>query len=228
MKKALILGGGSLLGLELSHLLSKNYELTIITSSQLNLPNANIININWSEFGLKKLNSAIYHYVHNEEKVDLILFNQNSKAGPNNPKFFDADDLTCLYKDWLKGFSSDCMIPYYVLQNLNKNIDSSTKVCWMFSSLINEFINIEKSNHASYRGFKITNYFIMQSFAENLSSLFFGIDPGHVTDENRIIKAQSIVDYINTVTVKDKGQVYSIENKRFWQPLAPTTGSNVV
>ena len=217
----LILGGGSKLGLELSTLLSKTYDLTLITSNPTKLGNVREVVVNWQSFGLKALNTAIYHFIRDNQKLDLIIFNQNSKQGPNTVDFFDPDYLNCLYKNWISGYRSDCMISYYVVQNLAKHIHENTKICWMFSGLINEYIEVEKYNHAAYRSIKLTNYFIMNSFNAKLNSIFCGIDPGHITEENRLTKAEQIVEYLNGADHASKGKVFAIESNSFWDPSLP-------
>lgn len=217
----LILGGGSKLGLELSTLLANKCDLTLITSNPTELENVKEIVVNWQSFGLKALNTAIYHYIRDNQKLDLIIFNQNSKQGPNTVDFFDPDYLNCIYKDWIAGYRSDCMIPYYVVQNLSKHIHENTKICWMFSGLINQYIDSEKYDHAAYRSIKLTNYFIMNSFNAKLNSIFCGIDPGHITEENRLTKAEKIINYLDRAGHESKGKVFSIETNNFWDPLFP-------
>lgn len=228
MNNALIFGGGSKLGLELSFLLSNHYQVTSITQSQFNAPNVKIEKINWSKFALRELDRVIYQTLTSDRNLDLIVFNQNSKAGPNNPDFFNPKLLTCLYKNWIEGYRTDCMIPYYVIHKLTARIHAGTKVCWMFSSLINDYIATDIDRHASYRGMKLTNYFIMQAFSQSHPGIFFGVDPGHTTRENRKIKAPKIVNFIQSADANTSSKIYNIDKEEYWLPLVPPSGTSPI
>jgi hypothetical protein len=224
LKHALIFGGGSKLGLELSNLISDDYKLTVITGSKVDISNATVEFVDWNTLDLATLDRILHPVLTSDDTLDLIIFNQNSKSGPSDPSFFDHQNLTYLYNNWLYGFRSDCMLPYYVIYKLKSKIQNNTKICWMLTSLINEYIQLSLTNHASYRGIKLTNYFIMAAFAQGNKEnqgIYFGIDPGHTTEETQKDKAEKINLFLKQIDKETNGQVFNIDNSNYWAPLAP-------
>ncbi len=223
MKTALIFGGGSKFGLALAKSLADKYHVTVITGSDpvITVPNLEIIKINWTKFGSNQINKILHQ--RQFSNLDLVVFNQNSSQGPNSLEFFDlsTNDIEAIYKNWLAGYRTDVMLPYFLIKRFAYAFNQDTKFCWMFSSLINKYISDPVHSHAGYRGFKITNFGIMQSFAAKNFGIYFGIDPGHMEEyhfEERAVKAKNFLIQADRFT---NGQVFSIESNSYWNLLRP-------
>jgi hypothetical protein len=224
MKRALVFGGGSKFGANISlELSNRGYIVDAITSSDLQHHNVNIIKVIWKDFDYTNLTDLLDKLKVNN--YDLIIFNQNSKLGPADASLFQPGELRCPYPvtDWSRGIWTDGQLPYYVVSYLNELICSDTKVVWMLTGLINPFASLSLERHVAYRCIKMTSYYIMQAFSKNRPGIFFGIDPGHIDGVNdKISHCASVIERIFIADHSYNGEVYNIDKDKFWAPLGGT------
>ena len=208
MKNALILGGGSKFGAELTKQLSKDYHIDLITSSDFTHDNVTTHTVDWMS-----LDEDILINICNkisDKKFDIIFFNQNSfnKGGPPNAGDF-APGYRCSMDEWHNHYWINCMSTYFITQTLSNCITENTKVGWMISGIIHGDQTI-LWQHGGYAAVKNSNVHLMRGFASEHPGIFFAINPGHMTGDIYKQDAEIMIEQIENLTSENNGEL--IEN----------------
>lgn len=209
MKTALLFGCGSKWGAAFTkHLSNLGYQVDLVTSSDFEYPNVNVIKINW--FALDP--DSIKLLLDNNKSYDLIFFNQNS-GGSVGEHYFKPGNVYDIaqwnYHNWV-----NCQLPYIVIQHLSKSITDNTKVGWMMTGLI---VGHEKDKfqYAGYASVKSTNLHIMRGFSMSHPGIFFAINPIWFPEAEYQKDAHSIEKVIVNLTTVDSGKSFNKDGS-FW------------
>ena len=205
--KALIVGGGSKLGLQLSTTIQDEYDVTIITSSG-NVPTGmKIIPVDLNDMdSLSKLIDAV------ETDYGLIVFNQNNGAGLQKRHF--KDEILEM-SHWQHGYFVNCQLPYYIVKKQTQNCES--KYVWMLTHFM-EYRNRHEWNakeFCSYGADKVTNAHIIKTFSFYGEGIFVGIVPDPTyrkTDQTYIKKLKEV---ILGLTIEDNGAIITENKEKF-------------
>jgi hypothetical protein len=209
IKQALIVGGGSKFGLDLStSLLSTGWQVNIITGSTVEAhKNLNQLFVNWEALNVADMQK----YLQMLPTQDFIFFNQNSSA--LSKKCFDSNGFGTLSlwkqeKRWNQSYFISCILPFHIVHTLGDKCSQQTKVGWMLSSLVTN--HHESQIHFSdYVGNKFQNYLTMKNFSKNHNACFFGINPDSLEKTNTVKSLSNLLTFISNNT-RDKlnGRVF--------------------
>ena len=207
-KKALLFGCGSKWGLSFTqHIANNNYEIDLVSSSDVDLPNVNNLKIDWLMSNEKTIKDLIPN-----ESYDLIFFNQNSGGGPGGDDF--GPDRNFSIDHWNLHMWINCQLPYVVIKHLNNGIRENTKIGWMLTGLI--IGNDEKLyQYAGYASLKSTNLHIMRGFSQYHKGIFFAINPLWFPVEDHRTDAEKIFNLIEKLNSKDNGKSFNKDGS-FW------------
>ncbi len=213
MKNALLIGCGSKFGATFTkNLADNNYQIDLISSSDLQYKNTNTIHYEWYEsndredmykdemtveFHRNLLSNILFSL--SEKNYDLILFNQNRGQLFNFKVFskfntlekhnlFDLDDWMSV---WSLRYWFGCQLPLYISAylNNNKSILSDTKIVWMNSGIIECPASADENwLYQDYIGLKVHNLHIMKELAyssktNNINGIYFCYNPPHLVIE---------------------------------------------
>lgn len=200
MKNALILGGGSKWGAELTKKLSKNYHVDLITGSYFTHDNVTTHQINWFGMNEDVLREIILQI--NDKTFDIIFFNHNSGGGPNEQSYAPGENYPI--DQWHMQNWINCMSTYFIIQNLSNCITENTKIGWMITGLI-DGKEKELWKYAGYAIVKSTNVHIMRGFANAHPGIFFAMDPIWFPEDDYKKDAESIITKIEELKKEDSG-----------------------
>ncbi len=154
LPKALLVGCGHGVGLELSKHLSKNYEITKISGS-------------WDTRGMDSIETV-------EDDFDLIVFNQNGGALPNN-----LEDGIIDINQWNQTLFTNHQLPYYIMQKQSK----SPKVIMVVTGFIRvnkdypEQLRDYADQFRLYIGLKLMNVELMKMFSLHKDGIYCCLAP---------------------------------------------------
>jgi hypothetical protein len=209
MKKALLVGCGSKWGgIFTKHLSDVGYQIDLISNSDFDYPNVNLIKIDWFNLDVQ----SIKNLIDNNVKYDLIFFNQNSGGGINEEFFKPGNDYNIEhwnYHSWI-----NCQLPYFIVKHLSKSISNETKIGWMMTGLI---VGNESKlyRYAGYASVKSSNLHFMRAFSQFHPGIFFAINPGWFPEEKYLEDANSISKVIDNLKEKDSGKSFNKDGS-FW------------
>ena len=209
MKKALLIGCGSKWGASFTkHLSDLGYQIDLISGSNFEYPNVNLIKIEWTRFDLPKIKEVL----DNSKTYDLIFFNHNSGGGINDHFFKPGNDYNIdhwNYHTWV-----NCQLPYFIIKHLSPSIIDTTKIGWMMTGLI---VGSESNlyQYAGYASVKSSNLHFMRAFSEFHPGTFFAINPGWFPEDKYLEDAHSITQVIEKITKEDSGKSFNKDGS-FW------------
>jgi hypothetical protein len=203
MKKALLLGCGSKWGASFTkHLSDIGYQVDLLTGSNFEYPNVNVIKINWHESNLEQLQTLI----DNSVTYDLIFFNQNAGGSVGEYWFIPGNEYSI--DSWNRNMWIDCQLPYCLIKHLSQSITDDTKIGWMMTGLIIGN-NPEYFKHAGYASHKATNLYIMRGFSQNHLGIFFALNPLWFPLEDYVKDSEQIHKVISTLKKTDSGKSFN-------------------
>ena len=177
---ALLLGCGSKLGLEILKLQVEEYNhIDLITSSNVEMDKVNTIKVDWDNLSEADVRNIIAEHLVGK-KYDFIWFNQSNFQIPNNGAFYEYIQPI---DNWVHGHWINCILPYFLIRELDECLTETTKIGWTLSSGIQPAADATHSL-GGYNSCKVTNYNIMRAFAKVHRSLFFGINPVSLVEES--------------------------------------------
>lgn len=209
MKNILLVGCGSKWGASFTkHLSNLGYQIDLISGSDFECPNVNLIKIDWTRFDLPKVKEVL----DNSKTYDLIFFNHNSGGGINDHFFKPGNDYNIdhwNYHTWV-----NCQLPYFIIKHLSPSITDTTKIGWMMTGLI---AGSDSNNfqYAGYAGVKSSNLHIMRGFSKSHPGIFFAINPIWFPIADYQEDAQSIEKVISKLTKSDSGKAFNKDGS-FW------------
>lgn len=207
MKTALLLGCGSKFGRVFNdQLLSAGY--TIFNISSTNSDNSKQLTVDWNTVNV----AHVEKFLRNCPELDLIFFNQNASALSEpcfNTNSKSTLELWKLEKSWSQSYFVSCILPFHVIQTLGNKCIPSTKIGWMLSSYIYNHPTDQRLGLADYIGNKYQNYVLMKTFSQQHRSIFFGINPDNLTNQNYHDTAHQLLMFLeNTPADKLNGKVF--------------------
>lgn len=212
MKQALILGGGSKWGASLTKTLSQQgYFIDLITSN--GIIDANIQNhkVDWNTITISDCDHIIDNL--DDKKYDIIFFNQNSGGGPNDIAYVPGG-MNFPIEHWNRANWINSQITYYFIRRLANKIGTHTKIGWMLTGLI-DGKDPEMWKYAGYASVKSTNVHIMRGFAKYHHGIFFAIQPSWFPEEDFEKDANSILNTIQGLSIKDTGSIFTKEGENW-------------
>lgn len=198
MNKVLLFGGGTKWGNSFTRcLLSKNIEIDLITSSPVDLPNVNNLQVDWFALDRDKIKSLIDP----TKKYDLIFFNHNSGGAPSDHFLKPNNEIEL--DQWNYSYWINCQLPYVVVHHCN--VQEDTKIGWMLTGLIT---GSERNlyQYAGYAGVKSTNLHIMRGFSVSHPGIFFALNPLWFPVQDYDKDSIQIYDIISKLTPLDTGK----------------------
>ena len=194
---ALLIGCGSKFGLDVTNsLLSQGCTVNLISGSRVNDDCINQLTVDWQTFNVTTLEK----FLQSLNKVDLILFNQNASSLSTpcfESSYYTTLDLWKQEKMWSQSYFTSCILPFHIVHTLGDKCNSTTKVCWMLSSMVYSHKNKNQVGHADYVGNKYQNYVIMKNFSMTHPACFFGINPDSIIDTNTSTNLENMIKYID-------------------------------
>ncbi len=177
LPKALLVGCGHGVGLELSKHLSKNYEITQISGS-------------WDTRGMDSVETVANDF-------DLIVFNQNGGPLPNN-----LEDGVIDINKWNQTLFTNHQLPYYIMQKQSK----SPKVIMVVTGFIRvnkeypEQLRDYADQFRLYIGLKLMNVELMKMFSLHKDGIYCCLAPSFY--KKKLTKMAS--DMYNTIMTIDE------------------------
>jgi len=177
LPKALLVGCGHGVGLELSKHLSKNYEITQISGS-------------WDTRGMDSVETVANDF-------DLIVFNQNGGPLPNN-----LEDGVIDINQWNQTLFTNHQLPYYIMQKQSK----SPKVIMVVTGFIRvnkeypEQLRDYADQFRLYIGLKLMNVELMKMFSLHKDGIYCCLAPSFY--KKKLTKMAS--DMYNTIMTIDE------------------------
>jgi hypothetical protein len=201
MKKILLIGAGSKWGIFLTNeLISRNYEVTLITSSSPQVE-ANIIKVDYHSLTNDKIKALSRQL--GDQQFDLIFFNHNSGGGPD-AQYFKPNGPDINSSEWSNGLYVHSMFPAIFLRSITKYITPETKVGWMMTGMIKD-AQPENYQWGLYGSAKYINLCVMRLFSQNHPGIFFGVNPSWFPPGEEKINAIEIANLFEKINKDDNG-----------------------
>ena len=175
--KALLVGCGHGVGLELSKHLAKDYEITQMSG-------------NWDTRGMDSVDNAA-------DDFDLIVFNQNGGPLPNN-----IVDGIIDVNHWNQTLFTNHQLPYYIMQKQTK----SPKVIMIVTGFVrvNEDYPDQLKGYADqfrlYIGLKLMNMELMKMFSLHKDGIYCCLAPSF---HKKTIDTMALEMYNTIMTVDE-------------------------
>lgn len=201
---ALIIGGGSKLGLEFtSQLASANYDVTVISGSDQVVSGTIHQKVNWGDITFEDLycDGNVPEWL--RTSYDIIIFNQNPK-GPS----LDSDnihELSGKIDNWDRAMFNGVYLPYIVISILREYMTPSTKVCFILSGIIDDQ-NKNMWKWPVYAGTKSSILHLMRYFSQHLTGTYVAVNPYKLSTETYCDDAEQILSLLSTIDSTHNGK----------------------
>ena len=215
-KKILITGGGSNLGLQLVHrYLEASYEIDILTSKFINIPDVNCIKVDWWNESYNSFSNIFKTLSEHNNIYDSIIFNHNSGGMYNDIRFGRLDEAD--HSMWAKQHFINVQSLDILLKELTSNITEETKIICLLSGIIgihnNESLALK---YPGYAGMKSSLLYNMLGYSKYNKGTYICINPGHMESELDYISAsRSLFSLEEKLEQKDNGSFLSLNGDKF-------------
>jgi hypothetical protein len=199
VSNALIFACGGKFGKSISQVLT-NRGFTVYGVSST-IQSTNTLSVNWD-------NCFINHFekfLRQLPKIDVVIFNQNSKALNNSVYELGSTHILDIWKQskqWGQSHYVNCVLPVHALHTLaeSNKIDHTSKIVWILSgSMFTGLAPID------YVGQKYQNYITLQKLAKINLQTFLGVCPGKLTDTVCNTRSQQLIDLLETSSIINGG-----------------------
>lgn len=165
--------------------------------------------VNWQALD----STSLHRWLRDLPVMESIFFNQKHSALAARDFAPDLGvlDTWKLVAHCQQAYFVSCLLPMVVINTLQHQIQSHTRVAWMLSSLI---VQHSDPQHADYIAGKYQNMLVMRNYALHRSGCFFGIDPGHLADQDQAKTARHIADLLRGSTAVPNGEVVLSDGTR--------------
>jgi hypothetical protein len=192
--------------------IKKDYKTTLITSSNIEDPDLNIIKISYND-----INQSLFDNIKDkikDIKFDLIFFNHNSGGGPG-AEYFSPNGPKINSAAWSSSLYIHCHFPAMLIRELTENITEDTKVGWMLTGMIKD-ANPDNYQWGLYGSAKYINLCIMRLFSQNHPGIFFGINPWWFPKDEAQQRAEDISGLIKNLTKEHNGKAFTPDGKEWY------------
>lgn len=192
-KRILITGGGSNLGVQLVHrYLESSYEVDILTSKFINIPNVNSVKVDWWNESYNSFSNIFKTLSERNNTYDCIIFNHNSGGMYNDSKLGRLDESD--HNIWAKQHFISIQTLDILLKELANNITQETKIICLLSGIIGIYNNESLAlKYPGYAGMKSSLLYNMLGYSKHLNGTYICINPGHMESESDYITASRLL-----------------------------------